>query len=335
MRMDEIRKLSSIRRSELPMLEASIISRDGRRLIDKERIRQWGSMKPKDRARDMHVYFDLLLRSDVQRSMFQEALRKIYARRRMRVLRYLFRSVLLLVCVMFAWKWWEFGSLPRVYAIGSGITVRLSDGSLRDFSFQDGREGSLVENGLQGDSIQVMADNFLEWAVGRPPSGMVSAVDFIRTKDSLERYEAIFEDMEGTSDLASFNSAERRRIFRIIQLDPRYEPLKILSKPGGGPKEKGYSLPFLLFERDPQGLLNECFFVSLECTSGIFNVRYILNPNGTLLQSEPLILNGGILVNGVLRWKKPARGNGILFFTNGISEYQYTRSDAPTAVKVR
>jgi hypothetical protein len=194
-RMDDI-KLSAIRRSELPLLAELLTAETGKRTIDKDRIDQWSRMEPSQRARDMYVYFDLLLGAGLSKDVLLAAVRKIRARRRKRIMVYSFLLLLLSMCMLLAWKWWAFSKLPRVYAIGSDITVRLSDGSLHDFSFQDGRTESLMEQGVQGDTIQVCADSFVDWLIGKSPTGKVSVVDFVRSKDSINKFMSIFAEME-------------------------------------------------------------------------------------------------------------------------------------------
>lgn len=333
-RMGDIMKLSAIRGSELPLLAELLNAESGKRTIDKDRIDQWSRMEPSQRARDMQVYFDLLSGAGFSKDVLRTAVRKIRARRRKRTIVYSFRMLLLASCMLLAWKWWAFSKLPRVYTIGRDITVRLSDASLRDFSFLDGATESLLEKGVQGDSIQVCADSFVDWLIEKSPTGKVSVVDFVRSSDSINKFMSIFAEMEEIPYFNECNSAKRRKIFDILQMDPDRTPLRIIAKSNLAKKDSAFALPFILYSPKPEWNLNESLFVTVACSDGEHNLKYTLKKDGTLEDVKPLVLHGAKLIRGRLRWIKTQDEVPELYFTNGKSYYKLDRPDALKAEEI-
>lgn len=326
--MDDIRRLSRTRKGQLATLQDILTSKakvkDGRKLPPLEKLSEWRGLDDKSRVLDMQVYFDLLIREGVPREVLRDTARELSALRRKRAFRNLFRVLLCSLLIALAWKWTEFRRIPRVYAIGSGILVSLSDGSLSEFSFQDGGSASLVQLGMAGDSIRVCSDRFLPWVLGRSPMGTVSAVDFVRTKDSIERFEAIFADMEGTTYLQPYGSAARRKIFDILHLDPHRSPRKIIAE---NISDTLYPRPFLYYTSDRCGV-GDYLLVTVRCDEGDYNIRYALNPDGSLLNWDPILLTNGNIVKGTLRWRSPVDDcRPEIFFTNGASYFRYVRID--------
>jgi hypothetical protein len=328
-----IKKFSKIKKSDIPIL-LKVLEAELKGRVDPEIILSWGPMQSKERAVDIERYFRLLLQDGVSEVTLQKAVRKIFARKYWLAIRKFLFSLFFVACGALSWRWWQFSQLPRVYSIGNEIAVNLSDGKTRNYSFQDGSD-ALIETSFKWDSINVLEDNFITWVIGKSPTGTVSSQDFIHSKDSLERYDAIFKDMEGTDFLKPYGSAVRRKIYNVLQMDSLRSPLRIVAKSAPSSKVAAYELPFYFYQPPSASGLNEALFVSVDCQDGIHNMRYVLGQDGTIQKADPVILAGGVVIKGPLSWSKPTH-NIVpeLHFTDGKSFYRYRRSDAVIAEKV-
>jgi hypothetical protein len=138
---------------------------------------------------------------------------------------------------------------------------------------------------------------------------------------------SIFAEMEESPYLHPYKSAARRKIFNILQMDPDRTPVRIIAKSNLAEKDSIFALPFIFYEPPPESNLNESLFVTVACSDGEHNLKYMLKKDGTLEDVKPLVLHGAKLVEGRLRWMKSPDPIPELYFTNGKSYYKFYRPD--------